>query len=287
MTSKHEAKSGEGQLASWDSTNLFYRWSRPAVTRGVVIVVHGILEHSGSYGHLERALVARDFGFCAFDHRGHGRSSGPRGDLERFDDLVRDADAFCRHVRDRFDDVPMFLFGHSMGAIVAARAATRSSHMLNGVVLAAAPLGIGLAGTPLARGLARAAAFLFPRLTFDPGLDPDDLTHDPASVEAVKTDPLRLQRLTLRWGVGLLRAIGQLRGHARELTIPVLLLYGEEDPIAGVAGAREFLECVGSADRELIVFPGVRHEIYNEASEAREKVFASLVSWMSRHLDSA
>jgi alpha-beta hydrolase superfamily lysophospholipase len=275
--------SGEDHFASWDSTRLFYRWSRPASMRGIVVGVHGVLEHSGRYAHVERALTDAGFGFYVFDHRGHGHSDGPRGCFDRFDDLVGDAEAFCTHVRATCPEGPTFLVGHSMGAVVAARTAVRCGDALSGLVLSGTPARLPLALRLLA-GVARPFVAVAPNLPVRTGVDPDDLSHDTASVEQVKSDPLRLRRLSLRWGVELVRAIETIHEYAPRITVPVLLEHGADDPIADVDGARRLLELIGSTDKELIVFPGLLHEVYNETDDERAKVLSSLVAWLERHV---
>src|SRR5437016_4554976 len=91
------AEASEGLMQSWDGTRLFLRWRRSTVAHAAVLFAHGILEHSGRYGDLDRALVASGIDFYAYDHRGHGRSEGPRGGARHFEDLVTDLGAMSEH----------------------------------------------------------------------------------------------------------------------------------------------------------------------------------------------
>jgi alpha-beta hydrolase superfamily lysophospholipase len=96
-------------------------------------------------------------------------------------------------------------------------------------------------------------------------------------------DPLMQRRVTLRWTIELLDAVRDLPAYARALHAPVLVLHGVEDSIASVTGAYQLLKWISSTDKKLQVFPGARHELYNEVQGTRDKVFAEIIDWLGQH----
>jgi alpha-beta hydrolase superfamily lysophospholipase len=91
------------------------------------------------------------------------------------------------------------------------------------------------------------------------------------------------RRVTLRCTLELLATVRDLPAYARALHAPVLVLHGAEDAIARVTGASQLLQWIGSTDKELKIFPGARHELYNEVQSTRDKVFGELTGWLAQH----
>ena len=115
-------------------------WLPETAPRAVIVVAHGLAEHGGRYETLARELVQRDYAVYAVDHRGHGRSSGPRANIERFAHLVADFCAFTNRCAGEHPATPVFMLGHSMGGAVAFASALRLQQLLRGLVLSAPAL---------------------------------------------------------------------------------------------------------------------------------------------------
>ena len=110
-------------------------WRAPGTSKALVALAHGVAEHSGRYEHVIAALRVHGYGVYAMDHRGHGRSGGPRASIARFDDYVDDFDLLVQRARQQHPTTPVFVLGHSMGGLIAARYALRHQAELAGLVL--------------------------------------------------------------------------------------------------------------------------------------------------------
>ena len=286
-TSLNAPETGEGMLSTWDTVHLFYRWMRPATRRGTVVIVHGVTEHSGRYGWLVEALLRAKFAIYTFDLRGHGRSEGTGGHIDRFDHYVEDVHIFCDWVRRRETDTPLFLMGHSLGSLIVTRYLARSEPFVSGAILASTPVYLSTPPPRLLLIVGQLVAAFIPRLCLRPPFDPGALSHDPGVIQAAREDPLIQRRVTLRLLLELLATMRDLPTYARALHVPVLVLHGAEDSIACVTGAYQLLQWIGSTDKELKVFPGARHELYNEVQSERDKVFAELTGWLTQHAATA
>ena len=280
---------------------VFSRWWRVEQPQGLVLLSHGASEHSGRYDRFARALNDAGFAAVALDHRGHGRTggsggpalTGPGGGTAVVGDLHELRAAAAAEVGE---GVPVFLFGHSMGALIGLAYLTRHAGDLAGGVLCGFPADPG--GTAalgeLLQGMAEAGMRdqPFDLLTqnnapFEPARTPYDwLSRDPDEVDRYVADPLCGDGNPLTYGyvLDLLEVVGPAAERLGSISCPVLVIAGEQDPAAGMgAHATALGEALAAAgvDVEVTVYPGARHELLNETN--RDEVTADVVAWLGRH----
>jgi acylglycerol lipase len=265
-----------------DGRALFRRaWLPPAVGR-VVVLVHGFGEHSGRYEHLGAWLARRGFAVHAYDHRGHGLSQGKRGHVDRFDDLLDDLDRFLETVAGEHEGSTPILVGHSMGGLVAAAFVRERSPDLAGLVTSGAMLATSRDLPRWKVTLGRAFGGILPRLSLDAGIQPEWLSRDPEVVRAYREDPLVGRKMTAAMASGVLRAAERTAAGAGDVRLPALLLHGGDDRICPAAGTERFFEglrLAGVPGCALRVYPGLRHEIFNEPEQ--ERVFRDVLDWVA------
>ncbi len=271
----------EGRLVGAGDVELFWRgWEPAGQAGGVVLLCHGLGEHSGRYGNVVEALLPEGWAVYGLDHRGHGLSGGRRAHLEDYRDFLADFDAFRRVVLARHPDVPVFLLGHSMGGQIALAYALDHQADVAGLVLSAPALAsdaVPKAVIPVLRMMGR----LLPRLR-PAGIDTTKISKDPAVVAAYQADPLvHHGKPTLGLSLGLFDQFGVLPERARALTIPLLLQHGAKDVLADPAGSRLLESTCGSPDKTVRWYDGLWHEIYNEPERAQP--LADLREWLAAH----
>lgn len=263
-------------------TRLFFRaWEAPAA-RGTVLLVHGLGEHCGRHARLARRLRQAGFATIAFDLRGHGRSGGPRGHLERFDQHVEDLAVFGRVVQDQGRGGTRFLLGHSLGGLIAVHylLAERPKD-LAGVALSSPAFAPRVAVARSRLTAAKLLRCLPPAVRLSHGILPRHLTHDPGLAAECARDPLFDRRATPRALLEVLRAMEVARERAPELTLPLLVQGGEDDPVVSPMALRDFVRHAGSADKHLVIYPRLYHEVFHETE--RDLVLAALVDWLEEH----
>jgi alpha-beta hydrolase superfamily lysophospholipase len=253
-------------------------WTRSdSEARGAVVLAHGASEHSDRYRHVAARLGQAGFAVYALDHRGHGRSDGPRALIDRMDHAVTDLDALVVESAAAHPGRPLFLIGHSMGGTVALCYALAYGDRLAGLVLSG-PLAALEAAPPPLRALSRVLSALAPRLPLI-DIDAAHISRDPAVVEDYRRDPLVYHgRLPARTVAELARAIESFPERAGSITAPTLIMYGTEDRLCPVAGSVMLGERVGATDRTVIPYEGLYHEIFNEPEQAR--VLDDLCGWL-------
>ncbi len=270
----------ETHLAGGRENLIFRRAWLPEEAERVLLLVHGYAEHSGRYEGLGTWFAERACAVHAYDHFGHGRSSGPRAHVEEFDDFLDDLQAVLDRVRVEHPGVPVTLVGHSMGGLVTTAFLVERRPAISSAVTSGAALSLG-PGLSKARVVAaKLLRWVVPRLSMGSGLDTAGLSRDPEVVRAYLEDPLVFRTMTASLAAALLEAIPRTASQAAEVRVPLLMLHGEDDPLCLVEGSRSFSAGLESPGSELRVYPKLRHEIFNEPE--REQVYRDLLDWLER-----
>jgi alpha-beta hydrolase superfamily lysophospholipase len=268
----------EGLLAGAGGAEIYWQaWLPSGEPRAVVVIAHGIGEHSGRYGHVATRLNAVGFAAYALDHRGHGRSSGPRALIDRMDNAVEDVDSLVSLAATRHAGRPLHLLGHSMGGAIAIAYALRHQERLRGLLLSSAAASLGSAG-PSTRLEAKALGAVAPTAGIME-IDPSLISHDPAVVRAYREDPLVYQgKLPARTVAEIAATIEGFSAGVPSLRVPLLVMAGTGDRIVPPSGSRMVNERAGSPDRTLRLYGGLYHELFNEPE--RRVVLGDVTAWL-------
>lgn len=263
-------------LATADGATLLVRAWLPDRTPWLqLLLVHGVGEHSGRYERTGRLLAEAGIAVTAYDHRGHGGSSGRRGDVERWSDLIDDAAHLLAGLREGAGGGSVAILAHSMGGLVAVDGLLAGALAPDLLVLSAPGLGDALPRWQ--HLLAPIGARVLPTMVAKHAWDGTALSRDPEVGRAVAADPSSLGGSTFRLGAAAFEA--QQRVAARvaaldRMPVPTLLLHGTDDRLVP-ASATEPLGRVPGVERR--IYPGLRHELLNEPEGP--SIVAEVVDW--------
>ncbi|MGB3300443.1 MAG: lysophospholipase [Phormidesmis sp.] len=255
--------------------------------KGVLVLVHGLGEHSGRYCAVVKGLTAAGYAVYAFDNQGHGRSEGQRGHINRWQDYRDNIQSFLQLVRQQEPTAPLFLMGHSLGGLIVLDYVLRSAQSpqfqslnLLGMVVSAPAIQPSSGTAHSSRViLARLLSGLFPRLTLKMKLSASGLSRKQEVDQEVADDPLIHPYATLRWGSETLNTIKWVKAHIDRLQLPILLTHGDADPIISPEGSREIFRQIQSPDKTLTLYPGSYPEPHNDLDA--DIVVADLVNWLN------
>lgn len=280
MEERHE----EGRFEGVGGLEIYWRaWLPDGTPRAIVAIAHGGAEHSGRYSWTAGRLTDRGYAVYALDHRGHGRSAGPRAYVDRIDNAVTDLHTLCDLARDRHPGLPVILLGHSMGGLISLAFALRFQDELSGLVLSA-PLAV-LEANPVARATVRALSAATPRLPIYK-IDGTTVSRDPEVVRAYDADPLNHRgMLPARTVAEIAATVATFDSRLPELTLPVLTVYGTGDRLVDNAGSKLVDARSTSEDSTLIAYDGLYHEVLNEPE--RDRVIADVAGWIDAHVPAA
>ena len=272
----------EGYL-EFQGTQIYHQaWLPEAAPKAVVLLIHGLAEHGGRYGNLVEHLVPLGYAVYSADLIGHGRSQGRRAFVRRFSDYSDLVHTYLAKVRAEWPCLPYFCFGHSLGAVVAARYIQTFKPALAGVILSGTSVDMPASVTPLLFSLAKVLSALLPWLPVQK-LESATLSRDPAVVQGYVNDPLVYTGgIPARTGLELLQAQQQILAQAPEITLPVLMVHGGDDRLCPLPGARKFYEALGAEDKTLKVYDEFYHEVCNEPECSL--VLDDIAAWIEAHL---
>lgn len=271
---KHE----EMQWKANDGLHLYAQtWEPAGETRAVLCLVHGLGEHSGRYNHWKKRLADCGYATMAIDLRGHGLSGGQRGDITSFDHLADDVSLLVETARNVFKDRPCFIYGHSMGGLVALFYLLQRRPALSGAVITSPFLHSVLDNRKTVINLGRIVGTVLPRLSIATGLEQDALSRDRSVIAAYRHDPLVHDRGSLRSVNSSLNAIRFVYERAPELSLPLLIMHGTADRITFATGSEELARLV-PGDCTLKLWENCYHELHNEPE--KDEVFTFLKEWL-------
>lgn len=262
-----------------DGTACLARHWMGAAPRGVVLMVHGLGEHSGRYEHVAQRLLQWGYSVRAYDQWGHGQSDGPRGGLPSDTQLLDDLAWQVDETRAAYPGLPLILLGHSMGGLVVARFVGLRLRPVDGVVLSSPALNPGL--NPVQQLMAAVLPRIAPNLRVKNGLQVSHISHDAQVVAAYQADPLVHPYISARLGGWIAQQAPLAVASASNWTVPTLLLYAGADKLINPQGSHDFAHQAPGSVVQSQCFDGLYHEIFNESPELALPVFAALQAWLA------
>lgn len=256
-------------------------WQPAGEPKAVVLMVHGVLEHSGRYAHVADFLTQHGYAFHAYDHRGHGKSEGERAFFESPQQPVEDLRRVFLAVRAQYPDKKIFIYGHSMGSLISTLYLTQYPEDVAGYISCGTPIYLAKAFPAPLVAVASLLTPLIGKRHLIP-LNAEEISRDPQVVSDYQVDPL-VYFHPLRLGLALnmvKQAHAALQGLGN-IKMPFFAIHGDADKVCDVRGSQVLYDGVGAADKTLKTYAGLYHEIHNDPEKAT--VLADVVAWLDAH----
>ena len=270
------------------SSGLFFRsWPATSDARAVVLISHGLGEHSGRYEHVAAAFNAAGLHVFALDHLGHGQSPGKRAFVSRFSELTDGVAELRAHIATECPPMQVYLVGHSLGGLIAASTVLGAAQDYAGLLMTGPALAVPTPPPAWQVLLLRAFSAVAPGLKAL-ALDANAICRDPAVVKDYVADPLvHHENIPARMVVSLFDEGARVMASAKDISLPVLLLHGAEDKLTSASASTEFVDMLASSDKLCTIFDGMYHELFNEPEQ--EDVLKTCCEWIKarvKHSDS-
>lgn len=246
--------------------------------QGVVLLIHGLGDHSGRWEQVADTLNRADYTVLAPDLRGHGRSQGRRGHIGSFEKLLDDIDLAMQNARAAVPGSPCFIYGQSLGGLLTLFFALRRQPDLCGLIASSAALQIAMPAPAWKVGLGKVLRKTLPHISLNSGLDLQELSDDPQVTARVRSDRLRHQRVTPEGYFGMLESGHWCLQNAARLPCPALVMHGCLDRITDHRASIEFVEA--SAASQLSLWPKGKHELHSMSN--RQEVLATVIEFQNR-----
>ncbi len=275
-------KHQEGFFKGIRGTRIYFQsWLPEGEPKALLLIVHGLAEHSGRYINVVNHFVPLGYAVHGFDHPGHGKSDGIRVYVERFEDYTDTIKIYFDRIRP---GKPVFLVGHSMGGLIGGVYLLDHQRELTGAILSGPAVKIPDNITPTTVVVGKIFSALLPKFGLL-GLEAEGICRDPAVVQAYISDPLvHKGKTTARLAAEMLKAMQHISAQASKITLPIMIVQGSADRLVDPAGARMLYDTVSSAEKEIRIYEGFYHEVFNEPEQ--ERVLRDVERWIEAHLNS-
>ena len=279
-------KHSEGTIISSDGVELYYqRWLPDIKPRAGVAILHGIGGHSGqsTYTHLINHLVPLGYALYGLDLRGHGRSGGRRGSINKWEEYRDDLQAFLCMIKEQESNQTVFAVGQSLGGLIVLEFALHYPQEVKGVIVSAP----GLSEpdiSPIRFILLQTLSSIWPHLTLNPKLDLSGVSRDPKEVEKMHADPLTDPKYSPRFAMETLSALQWTHANAADFKVPIMIIHGSADPLTSPKGSQTFFEHITIEDKTLKLYEGGYHQSFIDVN--RDEVLRDVVNWLDRHVKS-
>lgn len=274
-----------GVFLSSDRLRIFYQSWQVKEPKGILVISHGLGEHSGRYQNLLDTLAGKGVSFYALDHRGSGMSGGIRGHVDDFYKFLNDIkyliDAI---VKKENPGIPIVLLGHSLGGLIAVLYALNHSDDLKALILSAPALIPTVDVPPWKKKMGKMLSNIFPTITVKNEIDPACISSDKTVVQAYLDDPLVHDQVSAKFYQEYLKSTAEAMKRVGELQMPLLLIHGKADKMVSIKSSRHIYREAQSTDKTIEEFDGLFHETMNEKVEHREKVLKIMERWILNHV---
>jgi alpha-beta hydrolase superfamily lysophospholipase len=263
-------QAAEHTMSSWDGARLFYRaWIPEAPTQKALLLFHRGHEHSGRWSEFVE-MLAHDVAIFAWDARGHGCSAGERGAADNFGTLVKDVDAFVRHVRDHHGLAVenVIVLAHSVGAVVVSAWVHDYAPPIRALILATPAFRVRLYVPFAIRSLRLKQKFIGPGHVKS-YVKAKMLTHDAEQAAQYAADPLIFRQIAVNVLIALHDAGTRLLADAGAIQVPTLMLTAGCDWVVSVKAQRDFFNGLSSPIKRMHIFPAAYHALFHERERAQ------------------
>ncbi len=278
MMSKEEifvpSKSGE--------TIRIVQWKPSRNPKALMLIAHGYAGHIDRYDALAMSMLQDGICCIGLDLQGHGKSSGKRAYVERFDDYILDYQTAYDFAVKHYPDLPLFLFGHSMGAVITSLFVIEHQPPIKGVLLSGIALFVTDSIPAVLVKLSGIVSKWWPTLPTTK-LKAQLTSSQAQQVARYEEDPLIYHGgIRARTGYELMKAAERTKENISRFLAPVFLIHGESDKLANVEGSKYFYRKAGSTDKKLLLVKEGYHEVLYEKQTAQ--ITGEMLEWMAKRI---
>lgn len=264
------------------STNFYGSYFQPESVKAAIVLIHGMGEHSKRY---EKDVIPyfnqNSIAVITYDQFGHGKTEGKRGHNPGFEAVLDCVTVVLEKTKELYGDVPIFLYGHSMGGNVVINYALRRKNKLKGVIATSPFLQLAFEPPSWKLFLGKILLKVAPQVTMQSGLEVTAISRDKNEIEAYKNDPLIHDKISPNYSVVFMETGEWAMKNAKKLKIPMLLLHGTGDRLTSYKGS-EFFAQNATKKVTLKLFHGAYHELHNDI--VKQEVMDNMITWINKIL---
>jgi len=276
-------KHTEGSFKTKTGANIYYQsWQPEGDPKAILLVVHGLAEHSGRYMNVVNHFVPLGYAVYGLDHLGHGKSDGTRVYVDKISDYTEPLKTYFDMIQGWQPGKPIFILGHSMGGLITSVYLLDHQDELKGAIISAPAVKVSDSISPVTIFMGKLLSGLTPKAGLL-ALDANGVSSDPQVVSAYVNDPLVYTgKTTARLAAEMLGGMQRVTAAAHTLRLPIILVQGSADKLVDPDGAKMLYEKASSKDKTLKVYEGFYHEVFNEPGRAQ--VLQDVEAWLAARI---
>lgn len=257
-------------------------WPEAKTPKGIILLIHGLGEHSSRYSHVAEFFTHHNFAILTCDRSGHGKSGGKRGHIAKYKEVYDDIVKLHSEASRRHPNVPVFLYGHSMGGgIVIDYLLNKKRTGLQGVIATSPLLEPAFKPPAFLLFLGKLIRPIYPKFTQDNQLDVNLISRDKMVVDAYVNDPLNHSKVTSETAIGMLESGENSLKNVGKINLPLLLVHGNKDGITSPSATQQFAK-KATGDVTINIWEGGYHELHNEPEKL--EVLDYIYQWILKKL---
>ncbi|XP_064633080.1 monoglyceride lipase-like isoform X1 [Lineus longissimus] len=260
-------------------------WKPDGNPSALLFICHGVAEHCLRYDDIAKRY--NDLGILVFahDHIGHGQSEGDRVHLTDFMHYVEDVIQHVTEKQKLYPDIPVFIYGHSMGGAITIRAMMEKPTLFRGAVLSGpAVIPSPETATTTRVFIARILGRIYPQCPIGK-LDDSFICRDKEVIKSYQNDPLVYHGyMKAKWGLCTLSCLQYIQAHLNTIEWPFLILHGDEDKLCSLEGSQVLYDRAASTDKTIKVYKGAYHQLHHEPEGVGEQSVDEMVNWVKERM---
>lgn len=262
------------------NSNIYGQYFQPKTIKAVVVLVHGMGEHSKRYENFVIPFYNQNsFAVLTFDQFGHGLTEGKRGHNPSFEAVLDCVQEMLKKAESVFGNKPTFLYGHSMGGNVVINYALRRKNNLTGVIATSPFLKLAFEPPSWKLKIAKILLKIAPSLTMSNELDIEGISRDKNVIEAYNNDPLVHDKISPNYSIVFIETGKWAIENANKLKTPILLMHGTDDRLTSYKGSEEFAKNAGNIV-DIQLYEGAYHELHNDI--IKNEVLEQMMTWIDK-----
>ena len=243
-----------------------------------LMLVHGAGEHIGRYDHWAKLFNDQQINVYGVDHYGHGNSPGTRGHIANYDLYLNEIQALKRMLDERDDNLPVLLYGHSLGGNIVLHWIIEHEKSVDYVIVSGPWIKLKLVPPPWKISLMKWLSGMLPALSQGNELDPNWLSRDKLVVNRYINDPLVHNKITLSAANILFQRAEILDKYSKQLSDKILIIHGLDDKITDASASKAFASRTGI---DYYGAEGLFHELHNEPEQI--EIFNYICNWLNKN----
>ena len=255
---------------------------QPENPKATVVLLHGMGEHLGRYqAFVIPKLTAHKYAVLAYDQIGHGKTKGKRGHVSRYQLLLDCLHTAVLEAKKRNPNLPVFVYGHSMGGNVVINYALKNPSQIKAVVATSPLLRLAFNPPKWKVSLGRFMLNILPGITLPSELDASGISRDKAEVARYQKDPLVHDKISPMYSFPVFDAGEYAIANANTLNLPMLVCHGTGDQITSWEASKAFTDNTPKADLKL--FEDGYHELHYDF--CKEELMETIIAWLDAEVE--